>query len=265
MNEAEILFTEVLKCSRASLYLDRGALIGARAGRRISSVLKRRAAGESLYYILGKIEFMGLEFRVTPDVLVPRPETELLVEAAVSYAAVDRSPGAPLNILDIGTGSGCIAISMARMLEAATITATDISHAALDVARTNARDLCVNDRIRFVCCDMFPCQSSKAGSYDIIVSNPPYIRTGDIAGLQPEVRSEPSEALDGGADGLDFYRAIISSAHRYLRPRGALLLELGFDQAHAVRQLIEDSKNFRVKEVIRDYNDIQRVIVATKD
>jgi release factor glutamine methyltransferase len=265
MNEAELLFTEVFKCSRASLYLDRGALIGADAGSRISSVLKRRAAGESLYYILGKTEFMGLEFKVTPDVLVPRPETELLVEAAVSYASEAWSAAARLNILDIGTGSGCIAISMARMLERATITATDISRTALDVASTNACDLCVNDRIRFVCCDLFPCQSAETGSYDIIVSNPPYIRTGDIEGLQPEVRSEPSEALDGGVDGLDFYRAIISSAHRYLAPRGALLLEIGFDQAHAVRQLVEDSKNYRVKEVIRDYNNIQRVIVATKD
>jgi release factor glutamine methyltransferase len=265
MNEAEILFTEVLKCNRASLYLDRGILLGAEAGSRISSVLKRRAAGESLYYILGKTEFMGLEFRVTPDVLVPRPETELLVETAVSYASGDRSPGAPVNILDIGTGSGCIAVSIAKLLKTSIITATDISRTALDVASTNAGDLGVEDRIEFVRADLFPPHGPQSALYDIIVSNPPYIRTGDIKGLSPEVRSEPFEALDGGADGLDFYRAIISSAHRYLAPRGALLLELGFDQAHAVRQLIEDSKNYRVKEVIRDYNNIQRVIVATKD
>jgi release factor glutamine methyltransferase len=265
MNEAEILFTEVLKCSRASLYFDRGALIGADAGSRISSVLKRRAAGESLYYILGKTEFMGLEFRVTPDVLVPRPETELLVETAVSYASAVQSAAAPLNILDIGTGSGCIAVSIARSLESVKITATDISHAALGVARTNALHLGVEDKIQFLRSDLFPPQSSKAGLYDLIISNPPYIRTGDISGLSPEVRSEPFAALDGGPDGLRFYRAIISNAYRYLAPHGALILELGFDQAGAVRQIVEDSKNYRVKEVIRDYNNIQRVIVATKD
>lgn len=265
MNEAEILFTEVLKCSRASLYLDRGALIGAQAGSRISSVLKRRAAGESLYYILGKTEFMGLEFRVTPDVLVPRPETELLVETAVSYASGARSAAAHLNILDIGTGSGCIAISMARMLKTARITATDISRTALDVASTNACELGVEARIEFVRSDLFPPHNPQSALYDLIVSNPPYIRTGDIKGLSPEVRSEPAAALDGGADGLDFFRAIISNAYKYLAPMGALILELGFDQATAVRQMLEDSKKYRVKELIRDYNNIQRVIVATKD
>jgi release factor glutamine methyltransferase len=170
-----------------------------------------------------------------------------------------------MNILDIGTGSGCVAVSIAKMLKTAMITATDISRTALEVASTNACELGVEARIEFVHTDLFPPHGPQSALYDLIVSNPPYIRTGDIEGLSPEVRSEPAAALDGGADGLDFYRAIISNAYMYLAPRGALFLELGFDQAHAVRQLIEESKNYRVKEVILDYNNIQRVIVATKD
>jgi len=261
MNEAELTFTEVLKCDRASLYLDRHRRLSPEACRVLSDILKRRVAGESLYYILGKAEFMGLEFRVTADCLVPRPETELLVETVLSAASMFSS--ARVNILDIGTGSGCIAITLARSLPQAAVTATDISPAALRVARDNASRLGVRDRINFVCADLFPFPPSA--QYDYIVSNPPYVRSNDIDGLSVEVRSEPRIALDGGPDGLDLYRVIIAGAHQYLRSGGALAMEVGFDQADAVRQLISDSKKYKVKQVILDYNSIKRIVVAHKD
>ena len=261
MNEAELVLTEVLKCDRASLYLDRHRRLQPSACRELSKILRRRFAGESLYYILGKAEFMGLEFRVTADCLVPRPETELLVETVLSAASL--SSAARLNILDIGTGSGCIAISLARMLPKAVITATDISPAALDIARDNAVRLGVQDRINFVCSDVFPLQAPAL--YDCIVSNPPYIRTNDINDLSAEVRSEPRIALDGGPDGFDLYRIIIAGAHKYLVPGGMLAMEVGFDQAETVRQMICDAKKYKVKQVILDYNSIQRIVVANKD
>jgi release factor glutamine methyltransferase len=259
MNEAELVLTDVLKCNRASLYLDRQKRLPPQAGRALSGILKRRCAGESLYYILGKDEFMGLEFRVTADCLVPRPETELLVETVLSAVSSFAQP----RILDIGTGSGCIAITLARLLPQAIITATDISPAALDVARDNALRLGVQDRINFVCSDVFPLQ--PPAPYDCIVSNPPYIRTHDINDLSAEVRSEPRIALDGGPDGLDLYRIIVACAHAYLAPEGMLAMEVGFDQAEAVRQLIVNSKKYKVKQVILDYNSIQRIVVANKD
>ncbi|MFA5100383.1 MAG: peptide chain release factor N(5)-glutamine methyltransferase [Candidatus Omnitrophota bacterium] len=259
MNEAELVLTEVLKCDRVSLYLDRSRRIPPEACRELSGIFKRRCAGESLYYILGKAEFMGFEFRVTADCLVPRPETELLVETVSSEVQVSEK----VNILDIGTGSGCIAVTLARMLPEAVITATDISPAALDVARDNALRLGVKDRINFVCSDVFPPRAPAL--YDCIVSNPPYIRTNDIDCLSSEVRSEPRIALDGGPDGLDMYRFIVERAHAYLSPGGILAMELGFDQADAVQQLIADSKKYKVKQVILDYNSIQRIVVAYKD
>jgi release factor glutamine methyltransferase len=243
------------------LYIDRHRRISPEACRALSGILKRRASGESLYYILGKTEFMSLEFRVTPDCLVPRQETELLVETVLSAAAESKSEH--LRILDIGTGSGCIAITLARLLPKANITATDISHAALHVARDNALRLGVQDRIDFICSDVFPLHDSAP--YDYIVSNPPYIRTDDINDLSSEVRSEPRIALDGGFDGLDLYRVIVAGVHAYLAPGGMLAMEVGFDQAEAVKQLIVDSKKYKVKQVILDYNSIQRIVVANKD
>jgi release factor glutamine methyltransferase len=261
MNEAELVFTDVLKCNRASLYLDRHKRLSPETGRILSGILRRRAAGESLYHILGRVEFMGFEFRVTPACLVPRPETELLVEAAVSYAAAAGVSNP--SILDIGTGSGCIAISIARLLGQVTITATDISPAALELACENARTHGVEDKIDFICSDVFPPRGS--GPFDCIVSNPPYIRSADIEGLSAEVRCDPRVALDGGADGMRFYRQIIAGAQGYLSNHGLLIMEAGFDQAECVQQLIADTKKYTVKKVIRDYNDIQRVIIATKD
>jgi release factor glutamine methyltransferase len=264
MNETELLFTEVLGCSRAELYLEKKRMLSRENFSRISGVLKRRISGEPIQYILGKTEFMGLEFKVTPTVLIPRPDTEILVETALRYAVdkVSSEKATGLQVLDIGTGSGCIAVSLAKYLPQAQISATDISPAALEIARQNSKLNGVEKRINFLNCDLFPSGKQRAMGYDLILSNPPYIKTDVIKTLELEVLHEPSIALDGGDDGLDFYRRIIQKAPVYLKPGGMLILEIGFDQKIALEKILRISQIFEVKELVKDYNNINRVIVA---
>src|SRR3989338_5645846 len=201
---------------------------------------------------------MGLEFRVGPGVFIPRPETELLVEKAVEL-------GSRVKVLDLGTGSGCIAISLAKFLSDAEITAMDISPAAIGIARDNAIFHGVAKKIRFNIGDLFLTHDTKHTTHDIIVSNPPYIPSADIDTLQPELGYEPRLALDGGKDGMDFYRAIYGGAGEYLKQDGFLIIEIGYGQSEAVKRIFEQGDNFTVKEVIRDYNNIDRVMVLKKD
>lgn len=257
MDEKELLFTRVLGCGRTQLYLERERKPGPAALSAIAGVLRRRAAGEPLEYILGTAEFMGREFSVNKDVLIPRPETELLAEAVIAYCR--RKGPQEISILEIGTGSGAIAVSLAAAVPQARVIATDISDAALAMAGENARRHRCASRIELVRADIFPLPGP---AFDIIVSNPPYVRSADIEALEPEVRWQPSAALDGGADGLVFYRRIIESAGGYLRRPGRLFFEVGFDQCAAVKEMIVSSKKFEVNEVIRDYNTIQRIIIA---
>jgi release factor glutamine methyltransferase len=260
MNEAELVFTEVLKCDRAALYLNRRKILAPGLSRRIASILKRRISGESVYYILGSAEFMGLAFKVDPRVLVPRPETELLVETACGM--LSRGGNASPSVLDIGTGSGCIAVALAVNLPSAEITATDISESALCVARENAVLHHVQGRISFIHADLFPSQTTR--TYDMILSNPPYIASGVIESLEPEVRGEPLNALDGGPDGLFFYRRIIAAAAGWLTERGLLAMEMGFDQAEAVKGIAEKSGSMRVSGILDDHTGKQRVIVMER-
>ena len=259
MNEAELLFTEVLNCDRASLYLDKDLSFGKDKSLFVSSVLKRRMSGEPIQYILGKAEFMGLTFKVDERVLIPRPETEILVETVLSLIA-DRG-SCKSKILDIGTGSGCIAVSLAKLSSELEITATDVSAEALEVARSNARLNCLSGKIRFIQSDMFTEYEVRCAKYDVIVSNPPYIPSDEIDKLQPEVRCEPGLALDGGNDGLDFYRRIINEAPLYLNRGGLLIVEIGFGQRASLEKIIEKSGIFAIIDVVADYNNIDRVIV----
>jgi len=258
------LFTEVLGCSRAELYLKKKRMLSRENFFRISGALKRRISGEPIQYILGKTEFMGLEFIVTPTVLIPRPDTEILVETTLRYAAdkVSSEKATGLQVLDIGTGSGCIAVSLAKCLPQAQISASDISPAALEIARQNAKLNGVEKRINFLNCDLFPSREQRANGYDLILSNPPYIKTDVIKTLELEVLHEPKVALDGGEDGLDFYRRIIREAPACLKPGGLLILEIGFDQKKALEKILKISQIFEVKEAVKDYNNINRVIVA---
>lgn len=262
MNETELVFSKVLSCNRIDLYLNRTLHLDKNKSSNISSVLKRRIKGEPIQYILAKTEFMGLEFKVTPDVFIPRPETEILVEKTIEIVKLLNCQ--IVKLLDIGTGSGCIALSLAKFLPQAEIYATDISKDALQIARTNAKLNRVEDRIGFIQSDLLMTYDLQLLTYDIIVSNPPYIPTAEIDRLQPEIQYEPRIALDGGKDGLDFYRRIIDKAPRYLKKDGFLIMEMGFKQKDAIENIIQESRDFQILEFVKDYNDIDRVIVAQK-
>ena len=257
MNEAELLFSEVLNCDRPFLYQHRSFRLGKEKSAFISTVLKRRMQAEPLQYILGKTEFMGLEFKVSPKVLIPRPETEILVEKALKIIS-----GRAARIMDMGTGSGCIAISLAKFSPDSKIDAVDISKDALEIARENAEKNGV--KINFIQADLFNIECSR-NAYDLIISNPPYVSTAEIAKLQPEIAYEPRLSLDGGRDGLEFYRRISKNAGLYLKESGLLILEIGIGQTERIKNIFQKAKTFAIIEVVKDYGGIERIIVARKE
>ena len=223
---------------------------------RLRGFVERRAAGEPLQYITGVQDFYGREFLVTPDVLIPRPETELLVEAALE---VNKDGNA--FICDVGTGSGCIAITLLCELPGARAVAIDKSAAALEIAKINAAKQSVTDRAEFVLSDCFDALDSLEYQFDLIVSNPPYVSASALAGLQREVRDhEPLVALSPGADGLSVIRRLLTEAPSFLKPNGHLLMEIGFDQGEAVRSLINEGV-WSLREVRPDLQSIPRIMV----
>jgi len=224
-------------------------------------LIERRAADCPVQYITNKCEFYSLDFYVDENVLIPRPETELLVDLAAGRAG----NGSPY-ILEIGTGSGCVAVSLSKRCSNARIMATDISRPALDVAKKNARLHGVDTRIKFIEHDIFDvAHSSFAGArYDMIISNPPYIPAGDVGGLPCSVRLyEPLPALDGGRDGLSFYRRIARFGRDAIIPGGALFLEIGCDQADSVKKILADENYIDIK-IHRDLSGRDRAIGCTK-
>lgn len=225
------------------------------------SLLTRRMSGEPLQYLLGTQEFCGLDLEVTPAVLIPRPETELLVQELKDLSERPATGNASL-IADIGTGSGCIAVALAHALPKATVYATDLSAAALDVARRNASRHGMAERVRFLEGDLMAPLSDLGlqGRLAAVVSNPPYIPTGELAGLQREVRREPQAALDGGPDGLAFYRRLLREAKPYLAPGGRLVLEVGQGQAGPVCRMAEELGGYGLLGVRRDEAGIDRVV-----
>lgn len=220
-------------------------------------LIERRLTREPVSQIVGHREFWGLEFEVTREVLTPRPETELIVEEALA-AFPDRH--APLAIQDIGTGSGCLAIALAREFPSARVTATDISESAIDVARRNARRHGVVDRIAF----RHTSETHSAERFDLVVSNPPYIPAGDAPALAPEVRDfEPASALFSGGDGLDMIRTLLRDLVRQLTPGGRLILEVGHDQAARVAGLASEL-GWTVERVRADLQRIPRTLVLSR-
>lgn len=220
--------------------------------------VERRTKGEPLQYITGVQDFYGREFRVTPDVLIPRPETELLVEAALK--AVADVP-APL-VCDVGTGSGCIALTLLCERTDARAIAVDISQAALDVAAQNARQLDVSERIELKLSDCF--HGLDPIRFDLVVSNPPYVSASALPGLQREVRDhEPLVALSPGADGLSVIRRLLNDGPDFLKPKGHLIMEIGFDQGETVQNLI-DAKFWRLVEIRPDLQSIPRIVVVQR-
>lgn len=263
MTEKEILLTSLLHCSRSALYSQDWALNDEQE-KRLFEALSLRSQGMPLQYILGEVEFFGLVLKVDKRVLIPRPETEILVEIVLKRI---ENRGLKIEtILDVGTGSGCIAVSLAKSLPEVQIDALDVSLEALVLAKENAVKNCVDERINFIQSDLFFAfnknnANNRLGSYDIIISNPPYVRSCDIAQLPPDVRFEPRAALDGGSDGLDFYRRLIAESARFLRKDGLLFLEIGFEQRKSIEKIIARHNALHLREVIKDYSAIERVMV----
>ncbi|MDQ3340998.1 MAG: peptide chain release factor N(5)-glutamine methyltransferase [Myxococcota bacterium] len=232
--EAQLLLAHVLKCTRTQLYTGFDKPLAEDELASYRGLIKRRLAGENVSYLLGEAELWGLTLHVNEHVLVPRPDTETLIEVARGVRA-DRS--APCRVLDLCTGSGAIALALAKELPAATIVATDVSAEAVAIAKKNAERNGFADRVDVRTGDLF---APIAGErFDLIVSNPPYIASAVIATLSAEVRREPKLALDGGPDGLAFYDRICGAAREYLLPGGWLCVEHGFDQAETVRERFE--------------------------
>lgn len=286
--QGELILAHVLKLPRLQLYLKFDQVLAEFEVAAARELVQRRGRREPLQHILGSANFCGLELWVTPEVLIPRPETELLAERAVAFLKMrlllsgtpvsdparsarqkpaGSETGAPMGdaeVLDLGTGSGCLPICLAHELPAVKVTTVDISPAALLVARENARRHGVLERVEFLEGDGFGALP-PGRQFDLIVSNPPYIPSAEIETLEPEVRDhDPRLALDGGADGLDFYRRIAAEAPPWLKPGGKLMLELGHDQAAGVREICE-RQMWIVEAVEPDYSRIPRILSARRD
>jgi len=255
--DAEVLLAHVLCCERAYLLAHPEAELAAEQVRAFQSLVERRVAQEPLQYLTGQQEFFGLELRVTAATLIPRPETELLVEAVLEFAAT--LPTTP-RIVDVGTGSGAIALALAKHIPTAHVTAVDLSAEALEVACANAGSLGLAQRIRFLQSDLLSAFGDER--FEVIVSNPPYVATADAATMGAEVvEHEPHGALFAGADGLDVYRRLIPAAHAALVPGGLLAMEFGFGQRDAIRALLAGWQSIRF---IDDYAGIPRVALAQR-
>lgn len=292
---AELLLMHALGRDRAWIYSHPETAIESGAAEKYFALIARRAAGEPTQYLIGKQEFWGLEFEVNPRVLIPRPETEHVVEVALERLSMRKDEGdfhaspnsRQIRIVDVGTGSGCIAVALAKELPNAEILATDISRDALEVARRNAARHSVADRIDFLHMDLLaallanqespgvshelesvshhvPITTHQSQTFDLIVSNPPYVARDDAASLPIEVRErEPATALFGGPAGTEIYDRLVEQAVTLLVPGGSLVLELGYNSASHVRALL-DNPAWRRVEVTNDLAGIPRVIAAER-
>ena len=255
--DAEVLLSHLLGEKRIYLYVHFDQPLTADELAKYKELVKRRTSGEPVAYICGEKEFMGLAFKVTPSVLVPQPDTETLVEAAIERLRGKNSP----RIADICTGSGAIAIALAHYLPESSIVATDISADAVSIAKENAETLGLSERVQFFEGDLLAPLTGE--TFDAIVSNPPYIPDADIESLPREVRAEPRLALDGGADGLDFYRRLLGESATLLNDGGFLAVECGDTQAGAIAEMAA-SGGFGKEEIVRDLADKERVVVLWK-
>ncbi len=262
--DAEILLAHVLGCERIDLYVRYDQPLNSDELADLKCLIKRRSTFEPVAYITGVKEFWSLLLQVTPAVLIPRPDTERLVEAAIEYLS-GRDGMPSVKILELGVGSGAISVSIANELRAGIYWATDRSWPAICVARNNARRNGVDQYIHFLIGDWFSPLSAKRGQFDMIVSNPPYIPRADIDNLADDIRRfEPLAALDGGADGMDDIKAILDCSHRHLRQDGVVMLEIGYDQKVAVQNHVRHLGIYSSIRFLKDYSGHDRVAVIQK-
>jgi release factor glutamine methyltransferase len=286
--DAELLLSHILNIRRIDLYLSFDKTVPENELALFKGCIQRRIKREPLQYIIGSQDFFGVSIKVTPDVLIPRPETEILVEEVLKHchseaegrriscnqlSSGDPSPSAQddmaaTHILDLCTGSGCIIAALADKLPEANFVGIDISEKALEIARQNIFKW--KDRVRLLNGNLFEplvChseQSEESPSFDIIVSNPPYVAESEWPTLQPEIRDyEPKNALIAGADGLAIIREIIDNAHRFLKPAGLLAMEIGDGQADAVKKIIADNGHYNEVNIIKDYGGLERILLVS--
>lgn len=261
--EAEQLMAFTLKASRIDLYLQFARPLSQQERQAYKANIRARADGKPVQYIIGEQGFRRLVLKVTPDVLIPRPETELLVAAVMEQLKLNEPHATvPINILDVGTGSGAIALSIAYELEYTRLWALDISAVALKVARENSVRYSLEERVTFFQSDLFDgVKKYYRGKFDVIVSNPPYIAAKDKQNLPKDVLREPETALYSGATGLDFYRRLGRQAGDYLSAQGFLALEIADGRSGPVMDILRE-ENFTGMKLIKDYNDRERIVLA---
>lgn len=266
--DAELLLAHSLRTDRLALFAHPERRLTDEEAEGFAEAVRRRVRREPLPYITGTREFLGLPFRISPAVLIPRPETEVLVETVAARLSAAGGRERPFRLLDVGTGSGCVAIGLAHLLPRATVVGVEPSAVALAVARENAAALGVAERLEWIEGPFPEAVADRVGEFDAVVSNPPYIPEGEVPELQPEVRDwEPRAALTAGPEGLELIRALIAGAPRLLRPptadgAGLLAFEVGMGQAERVLKLLSDSGEYADAEAVPDLAGIPRVCLA---
>jgi len=257
---AEILLAHVLGCKRIDLYIHYDRPLNPRELASFKTAIQRRLKGEPVAYIVGERGFWSLDLDVTPDVLIPRPETEIVVETALDILP-HKDVQRPQKILDLGTGSGAILLALAMERPGHLFYGIDRSPRALRVARGNARKHGLEDEVHFLCGNWFDPLAYRQKGFHLIVSNPPYIRRSEVRHLAPEIsKYEPPRALDGGRDGLDAVRVLIQQAHKFIIPSGWLIFEIGYDQGEDAKRLMEESEAYVQISVVKDYGGHDRVV-----
>lgn len=262
--DAEVLLCHVLGMDRLFLYVHRDRELAEDQIQTYHSMIAKRLQGVPVQYIVNKQEFMGLDFYVEEGVLIPRPDTEILVESVLEWTK-EKGDQQDWVIADLGTGSGAITVSLAHYLQKSHVYSVDISPKALSIGRKNAKDHGVAERIEFLHGDLFEPLRRKGleNKLDILVSNPPYIPKAEVNRLQTEVaKYEPKLALDGGEDGFDFYRRIIDEAYVFLKNGGLIALEAGHDQGESIKKMMESKNIYASIRKVKDLSNIERVVVA---
>ncbi|MDO9573651.1 MAG: peptide chain release factor N(5)-glutamine methyltransferase [Candidatus Contubernalis sp.] len=261
-SEAAMLLSFCLKKDQVFIYTYPEEEISSKELDLFQQLVLKRASGVPFHYLVGNKEFMGLDFKVTPQVLIPRPETEILCQAVLDFAKEHYLE--PFRLLDLCTGSGVLAVTLAKRLPSCRVWAVDLCPDALQVGKENARRHGVSEKITFLEGDLWePLRALEGLTFSVVVSNPPYVTTGELACLQREVKDhEPLMALEGGQDGLHFYRRIFGSLSIFLEPRGLIALEVGKGQILRVKSLAASTGIFKNMDVVKDYSGIERVLMA---